>query len=86
MRHRIVYELDGQNIDYRGMLDTQGTDTHTAMAFLVGLPIAIMVDSIVQNPVWGVLTPSSGALWPIIYENLPKFNVKLTYTKVPLGT
>lgn len=84
MRHRIVYELDGERYEYTGTLDIEGTQQHSAMSFTVGLPIAIMAGHILGNSMKGILTPMDSGVWPTIYGNLSKFGIDLTYEHVIL--
>lgn len=84
MRHRIVYELDGQKHEYSGTLDIEGTVEHSAMSFTVGLPIAIMAGHLLGHSMKGVLTPMNSGVWPTIYGNLSKFGIELTYEHVIL--
>jgi hypothetical protein len=84
MRHRILYEKEGEMMEYIGQLDFRGNSAHTAMAFLVGLPIAILIEEQIQSPIFGIVTPALPTVWPIIYNNLTRFGLNLAYQVVPL--
>lgn len=84
MRHRIVYELEGERFEYTGTLDIEGTPEHSAMSFTVGLPIAIMAGHILTHSMKGVLTPMDSGVWPTIYGNLSKYGIDLAYKHVIL--
>jgi hypothetical protein len=84
MRHRIVYKQAGIYKEYVGVLDISGNDKTTAMAFLVGLPLAIMVEKQLVRPIIGVHTASSSLVWPNIYDNLHKHNISMNYQVVDL--
>jgi saccharopine dehydrogenase-like NADP-dependent oxidoreductase len=84
MRHRIIYELDGNRHAYVGTLDLEGTPAATAMAHMVGLPLAIVVELLGKERLSGVRTPIDSILWPRIYQNLPNHNINLIHENLPL--
>ena len=79
LRHRIVYELDGHTYAYTGMLDREGNTRHSAMAFTVGLPIAIVSKANLDTLKPGVTTPMDNLIAQAIYRELPEYDVHMTY-------
>ncbi len=84
MQHRIGYQQAGTWYAYTGILDLEGQDHHSAMAFTVGLPIAIVIKQWAAINLRGVATIAQPQLWPIIYNNLKGYGVEMTYQTVPL--
>ena len=84
MQHRIGYSHEGTLFAFSGTLDLEGTTRHSAMAFTVGLPIAIVVENWATIKLKGVRTLADARLWPSIYYNLKEHGVELSYQTLPL--
>lgn len=84
MQHRIGYQQAGTWYSYTGTLDLEGSDLHSAMAFTVGLPIAIVIEHWAAINLRGVATIAQPEIWPIIYNNLNAYGVEMTYQTVTL--
>ena len=71
MLHRIVYESDGKRNSLQAHMNQVGTDTHTAMATTVGLPLGIATKLLLEGRITlrGVAIPVKKELYaPILHE------------------
>ena len=78
MQHQFVYELDGQKKKITSSMSYEGKDQkHTAMAYTVGLPMAIAAKLILQSKInlTGVQIPIDAQIYEPVLKELETLGV-----------
>jgi len=81
MQHQFVYELDGQQQKITSSMSYEGKDQkHTAMAYTVGLPMAIAAKLILQGKIdlTGVQIPIAAQIYEPVLKELKELGVYFT--------
>lgn len=81
MQHQFVYELDAQQKKITSSMSYEGIDQqHTAMAYTVGLPMAIVAKLILQSKIdlTGVQIPISAQVYEPVLKELKHLGVYFT--------
>ena len=81
MQHQFVYELDGQQKKITSSMSYEGKDQkHTAMAYTVGLPMAIVAKLILQSKIdlVGVQIPIASQVYEPVLKELKSLGVYFT--------
>jgi len=81
MQHQFVYLLDGKKKKITSSMSCEGKDqTHTAMAYTVGLPMAIVAKLITQSKIklTGVQIPISAQIYEPVLKELKELGVYFT--------
>jgi saccharopine dehydrogenase-like NADP-dependent oxidoreductase len=81
MQHQFVYELDGQQKKITSSMSYEGKDQkHTAMAYTVGLPMAIIAKLILQSKInlTGVQIPIASQVYEPVLKELKSLGVYFT--------
>ena len=85
--HKIHYNLNGQaHTQIASMVLKGESNTHTAMAKTVGLPLAIGVKLILENKISkkGVLAPVFEDIYLPVLEELKSFGIDFIESDLPL--
>ncbi|RZT91110.1 saccharopine dehydrogenase-like NADP-dependent oxidoreductase [Ancylomarina subtilis] len=83
MQHQFVYQLNGQQKKITSSMSYEGKDqNHTAMAYTVGLPLAIAAKLILQSKISlaGVQIPVSSQIYEPVLKELKELGVYFTET------
>ena len=84
MQHQFVYTLDGQQKKITSSMSYEGKDQkHTAMAYTVGLPMAIVAKLILQSKInlTGVQIPIAAQIYEPVLKELESQGVYFTETE-----
>ena len=84
MQHQFVYKLNGQQKKITSSMSYEGIDNkHTAMAYTVGLPMAIVAKLILQSKIdlTGVQIPIAAQIYEPVLKELETLGVFFTEQK-----